>query len=150
VCGVCPLRSRCVRGRGGRTVAVHPQEALIQAARRFQETPGFRAYRARRQVVEHRFARLVQLGVRQARYVGRRKLLFQLLLMAAVANLTLLAGANDDSTTPALWLWIVRWGSLLAVALHRSASEPLRQPTAAFGPSPPLGVTKIAALRLAF
>ena len=43
-------------------------------------------------VVEHRLARLVQLGVRQARYFGRTKTLLQLLMAAAVANLTLVAG----------------------------------------------------------
>ena len=43
-------------------------------------------------VVEHRLARLVQLGVRQARYIGRTKTLFQLLMAATVANLTLVAG----------------------------------------------------------
>jgi hypothetical protein len=52
----------------------------------------------RRQVVEHRIARLVQLGIRQARYVGRTKTLFQLLLAAAVANLTLLATAPPGGT----------------------------------------------------
>ena len=46
----------------------------------------------RRVVVEHRLARLVQLGVRQARYLGRTKTLFQLLMAATVANLTLVAG----------------------------------------------------------
>jgi hypothetical protein len=35
---------------------------------------------------------LVQLGLRQARYVGRQKTLFQLLIAATVANLTLVAG----------------------------------------------------------
>jgi hypothetical protein len=42
----------------------------------------------------------VQLGIRQARYFGRTKTLFQLGLAAAVANLTLLAatsGALSDS-----------------------------------------------------
>jgi hypothetical protein len=94
VCGICPLRAQCVKGRGGRSVQQHPQEALIQAARARQQSPQGRLDRARRQVVEHRLARLVQLGIRQARYVGRAKTLFQLLLAAAVANLTLLA--NDD------------------------------------------------------
>ena len=42
-------------------------------------------------MVEHRIARLVQLGIRQARYFGRRKTLFQVLLAATVANLTLVA-----------------------------------------------------------
>ena len=44
-----------------------------------------------RQAVEHRLARLVQLGLRQARYLGRIKTLFQLLMAATVANLTLVA-----------------------------------------------------------
>ena len=39
---------------------------------------------------EHRLARLVQLGIRQARYFGRRKTLFQLLIAVTVANLTLI------------------------------------------------------------
>ena len=43
-------------------------------------------------VVEHRLARLVQLGIRQARYFGRVKTRFQLYLAATVANLTLVAG----------------------------------------------------------
>ena len=42
-------------------------------------------------VVEHRLARLVQLGIRQARYFGRAKTKFQLYLAATVANLTLVA-----------------------------------------------------------
>lgn len=91
-CGACPLRPRCVRGQGGRTVQLHPQERLLQRARRLQASPPFREYQRRRQVVEHRLARLVQLGVRQARYRGGAKTLFQLLMAAAVANLTLLAG----------------------------------------------------------
>ena len=93
VCGVCPLRSQCVAaGEGkGRTVTLHPQEALLQQARAFQKSESFAEYRSRRQVVEHRLARLVQLGVRQSRYFGRAKTLFQLLLAATVANLTLVA-----------------------------------------------------------
>lgn len=91
VCEPCPLRSQCVRGRGGRTVQLHPQEELLQEARRFQASPAFQSYRSLRQVVEHRLARLVQLGIRQARYRGRAKTLFQLFMTAAVANLTLLA-----------------------------------------------------------
>jgi transposase len=93
-CAACPLRARCVAGAGGRTVALHPQEALLQAARAFQASPAFAAVRRRRQTAEHRLARLMQLGIRQARYVGRAKTLFQLAMAAAVANLTLLAAAD--------------------------------------------------------
>ena len=93
ICGVCPLRDACVAaGPGkGRTVALHPQEALLQQARAFQRSDAFAPYRKLRQVVEHRIARLIQLGVRQARYFGKVKTLFQLLMAATVANLTLVA-----------------------------------------------------------
>ena len=93
ICGACPLRSKCVAGKKdkGRTVSLHPQETLLQQARAFQQSPAFTEYRKRRQVVEHRLARLVQLGIRQARYFGRVKTRFQLLMAATVANLTLVA-----------------------------------------------------------
>jgi hypothetical protein len=93
-CTACPLRSQCTRGQGGRTVQVHPQEALLQQARERQASPAFAEARRRRQVVEHRIARLVQLGIRQARYFGRAKTVFQVCLAAAVANLTLLAAPS--------------------------------------------------------
>jgi hypothetical protein len=93
VCGACPLRAQCVRAgpAKGRTVSLHPQEALLQEARVFQYSPDFAPYRKLRQAAEHRIARLMQLGVRQARSVGRAKTLGQLLLAATVANLTLVA-----------------------------------------------------------
>jgi transposase len=93
LCDLCPLRAQCVKttlGKG-RTVSLHPQEGLLQEARAFQKSEAFAPYRKWRQVVEHRLARLMQLGVRQARYFGRAKTLFQLLLAATVANLTLVA-----------------------------------------------------------
>ena len=93
VCAVCPLRPQCVTAAPGkgRTVSLHPQEALLQEARAFQLSEEFSPYRELRQVAEHRIARLMQLGVRQARYFGRVKTLFQLLMAATVANLTLVA-----------------------------------------------------------
>jgi hypothetical protein len=92
-CDACPLRASCVGtapGRG-RTVSLHPQEALVQDARALQRSDAFAPYRQLRQAAEHRLARLMQLGLRQARYVGRTKTLCQLLLAATVANLTLVA-----------------------------------------------------------
>jgi len=97
-CAACPLRAQCTCGQGGRTVQVHPQEALLQQARELQASAAFDEARRRRQVVEHRIARLAQLGIRQARYFGRTKTLFQLCLAAAVANLTLLAAASNASS----------------------------------------------------
>ena len=39
----------------------------------------------------------MQLGIRQARYVGRAKTLFQMRMAATVANLTLVAGRMDTA-----------------------------------------------------
>jgi hypothetical protein len=43
-----------------------------------------------RVIVEHRQARLAQLGAKQARYFGRKKTEFQALMAATVANLRLI------------------------------------------------------------
>ena len=50
VCGVCSLRSQCVAGSSGlgRTVQLHPQEALLQQARALQQSEAFAGYRQRR------------------------------------------------------------------------------------------------------
>jgi hypothetical protein len=92
-CAACPLHPQCFQAKTqrGRTVQLHPQEELLQQARAFQHSPEFLPYRQARQTAEHRLARLVQLGIRQARYFGRKKTTFQLLLAATVANLTLIA-----------------------------------------------------------
>jgi hypothetical protein len=67
----------------------------------------------------------VQLGIRQARYVGRTKTLFQVCLAAAVANLTLLAATTGtlsaiDSapTSPSLTLQVI----LLSISSLLSAA----------------------------
>ena len=84
-------------------MVLHPEEGLLQEARAYQETQAFREDTKLRQTVEHRLARLVQLGIRQARYFGRAKTKWQLLLAAAVANLVLVAAwASATGTSPGL------------------------------------------------
>ena len=157
VCGVCPLRSQCVAAKPGtgRTVQLHPQEALLQQARALQQSEAFAEYRQRRVVVEHRLARLVQLGIRQSRYFGRAKTRFQLYLAATVANLTLVAtkagmtgetgsGPSDGSALragtihAALEIVPARLGQILTLALLASASLsefiPSISPNRAFRP----------------
>ena len=105
VCADCPLGPKCFKrtvSTHGRHVRLHPQEAKLQAARAWQRSPAFDDFRRQRQVVEHRIARLVQLGVRQARYFGRRKTLFQVLLAATVANLTLVASQAAAHRAPTM------------------------------------------------
>lgn len=101
-CAACPLRAQCYKPgrREGRQIEVTGHEARIQAARAWQRSPEFDRFRKERQVVEHRIARLVQLGVRQARYVGRAKTLFQARMAATVANLTLVAGSSAPDRRP--------------------------------------------------
>ena len=143
VCGVCPLRTQCVAAAPGtgRTVQLHPQEALLQQARALQQSEAFGEYRQRRVVVEHRLARLVQLGIRQSRYFGRAKTKFQLYLAATVANLTLVAAKASQPAGPgggssigsafrtgtirsALDFVPERLGQILTLALLASASLP--------------------------
>jgi hypothetical protein len=134
VCAACPLRAQCLTEpnsrttrRTGRTVLLHPQEGLLQAARAFQQSPAFAEVQRRRQTAEHRLARLVQLGLRQARYIGRTTTLFQLALAATVANLTLLAsrdvayppqaGAFPGSSSAAVVLTVAGLVVLFALSL---------------------------------
>jgi hypothetical protein len=86
-CRNCPLREQCTTAAGGRSVSVHPQEGMLRAARAYQETAEGRAHLRERVVAEHRLARLGQLGMGQARYLGRAKTRCQLLLLSTIANL---------------------------------------------------------------
>jgi hypothetical protein len=111
-CGECPLREQCIKpGATCRSVSVHEHEALLQEARRIQQTEEFRSLYRTRATVEHRLARLVQLGLRQARYCGNVKVLFQLAMTAAVANLTLLAARAATHDT--LLLLSSSWTQLI-------------------------------------
>jgi hypothetical protein len=104
-CRACPHYRQCVSGKRGqgRTITLHPEEELLQQARAYQETEAFREDIRLRQAAEHRLARLVQSGIRKARYFGRVKTKWQLLLAAAVANLVLVAAwESATGTSPGL------------------------------------------------
>lgn len=128
VCAACPLRTQCTAAKGGRQVRVHPQEALLQEARAFQQTPEGRATLRERVVIEHRLARLGQLGVGQARYVGRKKTRFQVLLAATVANLRRTWNWSAAAATPrtinrAGGRIERRWRPLVRLLWHRIVHE---------------------------
>ena len=74
----------------------HPEEELLAQARAQQHTPDFHDAYRERQTVEHRLARMMQLGSRQARYFGRAKTELQWIIAATVANLTLVAQRQRD------------------------------------------------------
>ncbi|HHX45944.1 MAG TPA: IS1182 family transposase [Brevibacterium sp.] len=94
VCRACPRHAECVSGkrRYGRSITLHPDEGILQQARALEKTQYFRDTYRERVVVEHRIGRLVGLGMRQSRFMGRRKTEFQALMAAAVANFTLTVG----------------------------------------------------------
>jgi hypothetical protein len=91
LCAVCPLRDSCVGGKGGRTIMVGVHEARIQAARAAQVDPATKALLRSRCKVERKIDHLQDLGMRKARYRGRRKTRLQALLAATVANIKRLA-----------------------------------------------------------
>jgi hypothetical protein len=149
VCRDCPLREQCYspKTRGGRTLTLHPEEELLAEARTLQRSQKFREFQQRRQVAEHRLARMVQLGMRKARYRGRTKTLFQAVLTAAVANLTLIAGKTEGSEPgvhlheAAKWLLEVLTGAFRATLAPPSFEHAYRPVTIrdlvrpGFGPS---------------
>jgi len=97
----CPLRPRCVKGQGPRTITVQAEERLQQRARAPNPTEAGRKSLRERVVVEHRIARLVGLGLRQSRYFGRKKTGLQVVMAAGVANLTLGVGFCRRQAAPA-------------------------------------------------
>ena len=55
-CASCPLRKRCTKSENGRSVSIHPDEALMQELRERQLTKVGRAELRQRSVVEHTLA----------------------------------------------------------------------------------------------
>jgi hypothetical protein len=95
-CATCPLRPECTPAVG-RTVMVGVHEARMADARAAQLDPTIIAMLRMRCKVERKIDHLQDLGMRKARYRGRRKTKLQALLAATVANFKRLAvlGAFD-------------------------------------------------------
>jgi len=90
-CAACPLRARCTTSAAGRSVAIHPDERLLDELRARQRTADGRAKLRERVAVEHSLAHLGRWQGRRARYRGRRKNLLDLRRAAVVHNLHVLA-----------------------------------------------------------
>ncbi|MFN2505487.1 MAG: IS1182 family transposase [Acidimicrobiales bacterium] len=85
-CAACPFQTQCTTAKGGRQITVGVHEARIAAARAAQAEPETKALLRRRSKVERKIDHLQDLGMRQARYRGRRRTRLQALLAATVAN----------------------------------------------------------------
>jgi DDE family transposase/transposase-like protein DUF772 len=97
-CAACPLRARCTTSRHGRSVAIHPDEALLAELRQRQQTPDGRAKLRERVAVEHALAHVGHWQGRRARYLGTRKNLFDLRRIAVVHNLHIIARQSVTSS----------------------------------------------------
>jgi hypothetical protein len=86
VCAACPLRDQCTNANSGRTIVVGRHHDRIETARAAQHHPDTKALLRRRPKVERKIDHLQDLGMRQARYRGRRRTKLQALLAATVAN----------------------------------------------------------------
>jgi transposase len=90
-CAACPLRARCTQSPSGRSVSIHPDEALLAELRERQATPAGRAQLRERTKVEHALAHVGHWQGRRARYRGTRKNLFDLRRVAVIHNLHVIA-----------------------------------------------------------
>ncbi len=123
-CERCPLREACTSSKQGfRTITVHEDYDRLCTLRAEQRTEPFKRRYRKRVIVEHRLARLVQLGIRQGRYLGRAKTAFQLAMAAAVANFVLAASNREGSPTFGLSYPLECLKHLLALA-WRTQTEP--------------------------
>jgi len=102
-CAACPLREQCTTSDKGRSVVLSAHEGRITRARAAQAEPETKALLRRRSKVERKIDHLQDLGMRQARYRGRRATRLQALLAATVANFKRLGvlGAFDTAASAA-------------------------------------------------
>jgi hypothetical protein len=104
-CSPCPLREKCTKSRAAaRTLQITEKTETLWRLRRHQKSRRFRKRYRKRVVVEHRIGRLVQIGVRQARYFGKAKTAFQVALAATVANLMLVAALSGQPSSATVTL----------------------------------------------
>jgi len=86
-CAACPLRARCTASSNGRSVSIHPGEALPAELRRRQQTPEGRSKLRERTEAGHTPAHAGHWQGRRARYRGTRKNLSGPRRVAVVHNL---------------------------------------------------------------
>ena len=90
-CATCPIRQRYTTSSNGRSLAIHPDEALLAELRQRRQTPAGQAELRERVQVEHALAHVGHWQGRRARYRGTRKNLFDLRRVTVVHNLHIIA-----------------------------------------------------------
>jgi hypothetical protein len=93
-CATCPLRLACTASRRGRTITIHPHEAVLQLARAVQRDPAWQQrYRADRPIVERKVSHFTRRawGGRNARTRGLARITTDLVTRAGALNWARLA-----------------------------------------------------------
>jgi Transposase DDE domain/Transposase domain (DUF772) len=106
-CATCPLRAACTASRRGRTITIHPHEAVLQRARAEQRDPAWQQrYRAHRPTVERKISHFTRRawGGRNARTRGLARITTDLVTRAGALNWARLAilGLHHSQTGWAL------------------------------------------------
>jgi hypothetical protein len=91
VCAECSLKAQCSASAKGRSVSIHPDEALLIELRQRQQTPQGRAQLRERVAVEHTLAHV-------GRWQGRRA------RIEASARTSSISAAVPSSTISMFWL----------------------------------------------
>jgi IS5 family transposase len=95
-CSACIMRGRCTTASSkGRTVSIHPQEALLVKLRADLKTDAGRKLLRKRTTVEHSHARLARIQGPRARYKGIRKNTLDVRRAATVDNLQVIARLRE-------------------------------------------------------
>ena len=103
-CRGCPLRERCTTSKAGRVLTVHPQHALLAAARRAAADPAWQAeYRRWRPPVERAIAWLAAHGSRRVPYRGITRNNAWLHHRAAALNLRRLINLGLTRASDGTW-----------------------------------------------
>ena len=93
-CSTCPLRQQCTTSASGRSVSIHPKEAVLQRHKAAQADPAWQeAYRSTRPKVERKIAHFVRVawGGRKARTRGKARIATDVDTRAAAVNWARLA-----------------------------------------------------------
>ena len=99
-----PLRQRCTTSKTGRVLSVHPQHALLAAARRAAAGPAWKdEYRRWRPPVERAIAWLIASGSRRVPYRGITRNNAWLANRAAALNLRRLTNLGLTRTADGNW-----------------------------------------------
>ena len=102
-CPICPLSAQCTRNpAGGRSITLNYHENLLQAARARQEDEDFQSKIGLRPAIERKISEIMNTGLRQARYIGLKKLRLQALWTTAGVNLKRIFKLLDDQATNTL------------------------------------------------